>query len=458
MLKDIMILANMINKYIMDSFEKYMKRIRKVNILDAVLFRLLLSRNGAIQDNVTIDVNKFTGKTCRRSSYVDRENKLDVNFYKGINDIIDNYINKKIKNVTQVVAVDGTYINILNNIKEFKTNNNSEKQNITPLISGIYNVSYKFPVALDIVTHKNEIKAFREEYLNNNLYKNCIYVFDRGYQSNEFFKILHLSKIKYICRIKKNTKIINPTNVDTTILLNIDDVSFNVRNINYKINDTDYFIVSSLMDSETYSVDKIKQFYHNRWTVEEYFKYLKKYHNIENLNDKNIDKLCKSVYANLISSKLIFLLSSIVEKKIVKKVVKSQLVKGFYDEFIYKFIFKKGFDYRFMQEFMKTYVVLRTPDNDRTFPRTCKKTTGKWYRKQFVSKNKKNNNKQVENNINDNNINDKNIVGNKKNDNNDNINNNENKINNNKNKINNNENNNKKIKKNSDGKNKKNVN
>lgn len=386
MILDIINLSKEINNYIKNSYEKYIRRFRKVNILDAVIFRLLLSNNGSIQDDVTIKINKYNKKKCCRSSYADKENKLDLNFYKGINNIIDNYIRKTYKNVTQIVAVDGTYINILNNIKEFKADNN--KLNVTPLISGIYNVTYKFPESLDIVTHKNEKKAFKEEYMNHNLYKNCIYVFDRGYQSNEFFKTLHLNNIKYICRIRKNTKIINQYNEDSVIKITIDGININLRNINYNINDNRYFILSNLMDNKEYTVDKIKQFYHNRWDIEEYFKYLKKYHNIEHLTNDNINKIYKSIYASLITSKIIFILASIKEKKTTKKINKSILVKGFYDNFIYKFIYFKGFNYKFMSNFMSTYAILRKCYPNRKYPHVCKRTTGKWYPKQHVRQNK----------------------------------------------------------------------
>lgn len=68
--------------------------------------------------------------------------------------MVDTYYKKQAtsKDIKQIVAVDGTYINILNNVKGFDIKKNKNNETITPLISGIYNVSYKCPVSLDLVT------------------------------------------------------------------------------------------------------------------------------------------------------------------------------------------------------------------------------------------------------------------------------------------------------------------
>ena len=391
MIIDILNLAKDINKYILSNTSKYTQRMRKINLFDAIIFRLLLTKKGNVQDGVTIDINKYNNEQCSRSSYADRENKLDLNFYKGIINVIDKYV-KKDNNSKQVVAVDGTYINILNNIDEF--NQDKKKTTITPLISGIYNVTYKYPESLDLVTHKNEINAFKDEYINNEKSKNCIFVFDRGYQSYDLFHALQMKNIKYICRIRQNTKIIDSVNEDVVSNINVNNNSIPIRNINYMIGDTSYHIITNLFDIEEYTVNKIKQLYHNRWDVEEYFKYLKKYHNFDNLNDNNFNKLQKSIYTNLIVSKLIFILTAIKEKKIIKKVNKSILVKGFYDEFIYKFIYYKGFNYKFIRKFMTNYIILYAVRKDRKHERKCKRTTYKWYFKQYVGKSKKQANSQ----------------------------------------------------------------
>ena len=298
MILDILNLAKKINNYIKKNSCDYVQRNKKTNIFDSVLFGLLMTKNNITQSNSAANINTYTKRQCFRTSYSNRYKKLDVKFYKGISDIIDDLYKKKNKDTKQIVAVDGTYINILNNINNFNIKNNKKQQTITPLISGIYNVTYKFPESLDIVTHKNEIKAFTDEYMFKNLSKNCIYVFDRGYQSDAFIKTMQDSKVKYVCRIRKNSKYVTSDSTDKIININVNNLNFDVRVITYFINEIPYYIITNLLDDKEYNINVIKQIYHNRWDVEEYFKYIKRYHNIENINHSTFNNKINVFYIN----------------------------------------------------------------------------------------------------------------------------------------------------------------
>lgn len=401
MILDILNLAKKINNYIKQNSNNYVQRNKKTNIFDSVLFGLLMTKNGSTQSNAASDINTHTKKDCFRTSYSNRYKKLNIEFYRGINNIIDDLYKQKNKDTKQIVAVDGTYINILNNIDNFNIKDNKNQQTITPLISGIYNVTYKLPESLDIVTHKNEIKAFTDEYMVKNLSKNCIYVFDRGYQSDAFIKTMQESKVKYVCRIRKNSKYITDGLVDKTININVNNSNFSIRVITYSINEIPYYIITNLMDKNEYSVDIIKQIYHNRWDVEEYFKYVKRYHNIENINHSTFLEISKSMYCTLIVSKIVYILANLKESRTINmKANKSKIVNGFYNEFIYKFIYLKGFNYKFLQNFMRLNVELNKIRKNRHHLRICKRNNKKWYIKQYLHKKstvKYNKNKIVKN-------------------------------------------------------------
>lgn len=84
MISNLINMSKAVHNYIQKKSNKYIKRNRKINIYDTVLFRLLLSKNGNTQDIVTENINDYKKKNkCCRRSYVDKENKLDMNFYKG---------------------------------------------------------------------------------------------------------------------------------------------------------------------------------------------------------------------------------------------------------------------------------------------------------------------------------------------------------------------------------------
>jgi len=170
---------------------KYIIRNKKTSMFDGIIYRLLYTQKESTQTLVTAQINNFLGKTINRSSYSDRDKQINIDFYEKINDLIKIDKCKGLLYTKQVFAVDGTYGYMSKKLGEegFKLNKN--KVSSSPLISGIFNVTYNYPVSLDLVKHKNERKAFLDFKLNYKNYENSIFVFDRGYYSGEFIKELH---------------------------------------------------------------------------------------------------------------------------------------------------------------------------------------------------------------------------------------------------------------------------
>ena len=67
---------------------------------------------------------------------------------------------------------------------------NKKKESVTPLFSGLYNVTSNYPIMLDLVKTKDERKAFMDFVKNKDKFKNNIFVFDRGYVSGSLFKFM----------------------------------------------------------------------------------------------------------------------------------------------------------------------------------------------------------------------------------------------------------------------------
>ena len=123
------------------------------------------------------------------------------------------------------------------------------------------------PIILELAEEKNEKKAFLKYIKNKNQFKSNIFVFDRGYDSDNLFNYLNLNEMHFICRIKNNRKIVNDQNYN---FININ--GYKIRIVKYKINDNEYNIATNLFN---FSLDEIKNIYNQRWTCEEYFKYVK---------------------------------------------------------------------------------------------------------------------------------------------------------------------------------------
>lgn len=105
-----------------------------------------------------------------------------------------------------------------------------------------------------------------------------------------------------------------------------------------------------------YPIDTIKQVYKDKWTVQEYFKYIKEH--------CQFDKFSETKYEN-----------------------KNVLSEGMYSTFLLKLIYNKGFDYRYLNKFFKTYVILYINIPNRKFDRVCNNPHKKSYLK--FNKNKK---------------------------------------------------------------------
>ena len=62
----------------------------------------------------------------------------------------------------------------------------------------------------------------------------------------------------------------------------VDEDDYKLRIIKYIINGKPYYVASNILD---YSKQMIQNLYHDRWTIEEYFKYIKQYMKLSKMND-----------------------------------------------------------------------------------------------------------------------------------------------------------------------------
>jgi len=68
-----------------------------------------------------------------------------------------------------------------------------------------------------------------------------------------------------------------------------------VRIIKYEINKNKYILITNLFSM---SYEAIKDLYFDRWSVEEYFKYVKQNFNFSNFNEKKLDSIKKQYMHN----------------------------------------------------------------------------------------------------------------------------------------------------------------
>ena len=198
---------------------------------------------------------------------------------------------------------------------------------------------------------------------------NDIYVFDRGYLDFSLLETLHKNNKYFICRIRKNTKQLDKTHTDYIIKNNYFD---HLRIIVYIINNKYYYLCTNLIeniDSET-----IKNIYYKRWSVEEYFKMLKKTTNINNINEIKINNIKKNFFCYSIMNKLLYLINNHYNNQIdnknnktIKQINLSNLVKCLYENTFYVKFFMGTFTMNELNTLFKTIIVYTYSKINRSF-------------------------------------------------------------------------------------------
>ena len=211
-----------INIFLKNKNNLCVERTRNNNIIDAISFKLMCTREGTTQEKATITLNSLRKQNTRttRQSLAKKEKNLDADIYVPLADklatIMRNMSHRKC--IKKIVAVDGTYPTLLESMTKDGFIANKSGNSVTPLVTGLFNVTYNYPVALELAKTKNERSEFLKYIKNKSAYNDTVFVFDRGYQSDPFFDILNRDGIQFVCRIKKDSTHINhdTTKNDTT--------------------------------------------------------------------------------------------------------------------------------------------------------------------------------------------------------------------------------------------------
>ena len=92
-------------------------------------------------------------------------------------------------------------------------------------------------------------------------------------------------------------------------------------------------MATNLLDAKHFPISFIKENYGHRWTVEEYFKYVKQTLSLSKLQESKERNVIKTIYSHLITSQITYMftiLNKEMENK-SKKINKSLLTTGIMD-------------------------------------------------------------------------------------------------------------------------------
>jgi hypothetical protein len=404
------ILANKLNNLYAD-FCDYCTdfRERKISFHDACYFRLSYSQQSKTKQNIAAKINMKKEMNIHKSNYYRKEEKIPVEEYEKITKKIHKlYEELCIKDTTKLrlIAVDGSSNN---------TNINTKKHECqTSLNMGFFDADNGIPIDFTYVgsnKQNSEIEQLTNAILSGKL-DGTIITADRAYCKLDLFVLLNNRKIYFVIRIRNNLTILNKEKhssatkkflfecpearivtskkyVDKTVRTNSDKA----RKIRVPLN---YNLITNLPLS--YTEDDVMNIYCKRWTIEEYFKFVKHNTNFEHSKEKKKESLHKNLHGiqqvSILRKLLVDALnlkenySTTIQKRngkkvqCQKKINETLLIEGIYEHLLEKIIYGTLAG-EYFKTFLESYIVQVKNENDRHNPRISKTPFTKWYVKSY---------------------------------------------------------------------------
>jgi len=140
--------------------------------------------------------------------------------------------------------------------------------------------------------------------------KNNLYIFDRGYFGRSFLKEVVQTGCQFCFRVQRNAcreviQFIKSNHTDTIAYIDVEGDKIKVR-LTKILLDTgeDEYLVTSLFDTKTFTLSKLKVLYHLRWGVEEQYKDMKYAICVENFIGKKPNSIKQEFFANILTYNL----------------------------------------------------------------------------------------------------------------------------------------------------------
>ena len=361
--------------------EKIIKRNRKLNFTHMLYFLLKINFKNEIYSsvNANLKTNKIVNvskQAIAKKRALIRSECIKEIFRKLVKHAYDSGILKH----TRTYAIDGSKIsyNKCLSVEGFKLTPN--KTYTKALLSTVYDVDNKIPVNCSVTKTFNERKTVIDDLMDTFKQGDTI-VFDRGYYSKELVSVLMKNKLNYVIRMVKSSTLVKQLNDQK---LN-DDVFvvhdlFYMRIIKYKINNNCYYLATNIF---TKDINYLKELYHKRWSVEEFYKTIKSDLKANNFTCNDFNKNQQNIYAQMIIDVLARYLEHLIEHYIDKCPKKYQRnhkssIRSLNENIIYLLLFKKS-----NQKLIKQMHILKIEKvyckPDRHFKRIRIKPVSVWY-------------------------------------------------------------------------------
>lgn len=229
----------------------------------------------------------------------------------------------------KLIAIDGSIFTLpktKETINEFGENVLSEHGKwIKAKVSFASDVLNNICVEACIGSYKSS-EGNQAKQLINNMENDNLYLFDRGYFTWDFFQFVVQSGAAYCFRVKRNAckpveSFVNSRHNDCLVDLSISEGKIKtVRLVKIQLSSgEEEYLLTSLLDDNKFSRNKLKHLYHLRWGVEEQYKDIKHALSIENFTGKKVNSIKQEFFANILTYNLAMMMCKPIIDRVIKK-------------------------------------------------------------------------------------------------------------------------------------------
>ncbi len=183
--------------------------------------------------------------------------------------------------------------------------------------------------------HTSE-KQCASEHLNY-ADKNDLILYDRGYTGFWLYALHTKHKRAFCMRVKTNQCLLaksfiksnkkdsivtyrpNKSSIKTCKEKGLSTAPVTLRFVRVDLSNGVEVLVTNLMDADKYNASVFKSLYHLRWGIEENYKRLKQWLEIENFSGKSVLSVQQDFYAKIVASNLTALMAMAAQKTITEK-------------------------------------------------------------------------------------------------------------------------------------------
>ena len=239
------------------------------------------------------------------STMNEARDKIKINIWHLIFDDISQLIQSQIKG-RRYFAIDGSSMKTQHS-QDFVDAYGYKSKSYLPhaFTSLLYDIDYGFPIHA-IISESTDERLAAMQHMSY-IKKGDVVVMDRGYYSKLLFKAFTDKGIHVVFRMKSDTSKGDWASSEVDILGSKD--GFDCRFVKYTVDDTNYMMLTSLMDKSMDCHEFIKTLYHKRWNVETAFRYIKERFSFANFHARTVGHLIEEFYAGYI----LFMMSRILE-------------------------------------------------------------------------------------------------------------------------------------------------